>query len=118
MRSHLLPFLAGLSLLLVPSAGRADPPVESVYNVYCMQCHGLKRNGTGVNLPGLSVRPRDHTDTKGMGATPDEELFKAIKEGGLAVNKSSLMPAWGGVLTDSQIGELVKYLRKVCNCGT
>ncbi len=46
-----------------------------------------------------------------MGDTPDDELFKAIKEGGLAVNKSVLMPAWGGVLTDSQITEMVKYLR-------
>ena len=65
-----------------------------------MQCHGLNRNGTGVNLPGLSVTPRDHTDAKGMGATPDDELFKAIKEGGLAVNKSVLMPTWGGVLSE------------------
>ena len=83
-----------------------------------VQCHGLNRNGTGVNLPGLSVRPRDHTDAKGMGATPDDELFKAIKEGGLAVNKSVLMPTWGGVLTDQQITELVKYLREVCHCGS
>jgi cytochrome c oxidase cbb3-type subunit III len=53
-----------------------------------------------------------------MGDTPDAELFKAIKEGGLAVNKSVLMPAWGGVLTDGEITELVKYLREVCHCGT
>jgi mono/diheme cytochrome c family protein len=52
-----------------------------------------------------------------MGATPDSELFKAIKEGGLSVNKSVLMPAWGGVLTDPEIHSLVKYLRKVCHCG-
>jgi mono/diheme cytochrome c family protein len=53
-----------------------------------------------------------------MGDTPDEQLFKAIKEGGLAVNKSALMPAWGSVLTDAQITEMVGYLRKVCHCGT
>jgi len=109
--------LAAAALLLTPDIGRADPPIEQVYNIYCAQCHGLKRNGTGVNLPGLSVRPRDHTDSKGMGDTPDDELFKAIKEGGLAVNKSVLMPTWGAVLSDKQITEMVKYLRTVCHCG-
>jgi cytochrome c oxidase cbb3-type subunit III len=114
---RIAPILLGLGLLLHPAPGRADPPIEQVYGTYCVQCHGLKRNGTGVNLPALSVRPRDHTDAKGMGDTPDAELFKAIKEGGLAVNKSGLMPAWGGVLTDSQITEMVQYLRDVCHCG-
>lgn len=113
----IIPALAGAALLLTPEISRADPPIDQVYNVYCAQCHGLKRNGTGVNLPGLSVRPRDHTDSKGMGDTPDDELFKAIKEGGLAVNKSVLMPSWGAVLSDKQITEMVKYLRTVCHCG-
>ena len=53
--------------------------------------------------PVFRSEPRDHTDAKGMGDTPDDELFKAIKEGGLAVNKSVLMPTWGGVLIDAQI---------------
>jgi mono/diheme cytochrome c family protein len=118
MRIRLMLALAGIALLMAPDVVLADPPAEKLYETYCVQCHGLKRNGTGVNLPGLSVRPRDHTDTKGMGDTPDEELFKAIKEGGLSVNKSVLMPTWGGVLTDPQITDLVKYLREVCHCGT
>lgn len=118
MKIHSISIVAAALLLLAPAACRAEPPIEQLYDVYCAQCHGLKRDGTGVNLPGLSVRPRDHTDTKGMGDTPDEQLFKAIKEGGLAVNKSALMPAWGSVLTDAQITEMVGYLRKVCHCGT
>jgi mono/diheme cytochrome c family protein len=108
---------ASLAFFAFPEIGYADVPVEKIYGTYCVQCHGLKRNGTGVNLPGLSTKPRDHTDTKGMGDTPDDELFKAIKEGGLAVNKSVLMPSWGGVLSDAEITELVKYLRTVCHCG-
>ena len=88
MKTQLVLTLAAAALLLTPTVGRADPPAKQLYETYCVQCHGLKRNGSGVNLPGLSVRPRDHTDSKGMGATPDDELFKAIKESGLAVNKS------------------------------
>jgi cytochrome c oxidase cbb3-type subunit 3 len=117
VRIHAASFLAGLALLLTSTAGRCEQPIEQIYGVYCVQCHGLKRTGTGVNLPGLSTKPRDHTDSKSMGDTPDDELFNAIKNGGLAVNKSALMPSWGAVLSDQQITELVKYLRKVCKCG-
>jgi cytochrome c oxidase cbb3-type subunit III len=91
---------------------------ERQYNSYCTQCHGIKRNGRGINSRTMPVQPRDHTDAKGMGAIPDEEVFKVIKEGGLSVNKSALMPAWGSVLSDDEIREMVKYLRQVCTCGT
>jgi cytochrome c oxidase cbb3-type subunit 3 len=114
-RARCLAMISGLLLLARP--GYADPPIEEMYGTYCVQCHGLNRNGTGINLPALSVQPRDHTDSKAMGDTPDDELFKAIKEGGLSVNKSILMPTWGGVLTDAQITEMVKYLHQVCHCG-
>ncbi|WP_394780259.1 c-type cytochrome [Undibacterium sp.] len=84
-----------------------------LYNTYCVQCHGVNRDGNGVNSKEMSVKPRDHTDTKAMGDTPDETLFKAIKGGGLAVSKSVLMPKWEGVLNDDEIKEMVAYLRFV-----
>jgi len=87
------------------------------YDTYCVQCHGVNRNGRGINSRDMSVQPRDHSDAKGMGDIPDEEVFRVIKEGGLAVNKSVLMPAWGNVMNDDEIKELVAYLRHVCNCG-
>lgn len=103
---------------IAAAPGRADSfNPERTYNTYCVQCHGLHRNGTGINVPALSVKPRDHTDTKGMGDMPDEEIYNAIKSGGLAVNKSVLMPSWGGVLTDDEIKAMVTYLRAVCKCG-
>jgi cytochrome c oxidase cbb3-type subunit 3 len=108
-------------LLTVPSLAFAQDDMKKTelqYNTYCAQCHGVNRNGKGVNSRTMSVQPRDHTDAKGMGSIPDNEVFKVIKEGGLSVNKSVLMPAWGGVLSDDEIQNLVKYLRQVCNCGT
>ena len=106
------------ALAFIAAPARADgAKIERVYNTYCVQCHGLNRNGTGVNVPALSVKPRDHTDAKGMGDLPDDEIFSAIKNGGLSVNKSVLMPAWGSVLNDQQITEMVHYLRTVCKCG-
>ncbi len=88
------------------------------YETYCVQCHGLGRNGKGVNTPPMSVQPRDHSDPKIMGDIPDDQITRAIKEGGLAVNKSVLMPAWGHVLSDAEVTEMLAYLRHVCNCGT
>lgn len=88
------------------------------YNTYCIQCHGVNRNGKGINSRDMSVQPRDHSDAKGMTDIPNDEIFKVIKEGGLAVNKSVLMPAWGNVLNDGEIKELVAYLRFVCKCGS
>ncbi len=94
----------------------AYPHAERNYDTYCAQCHGMQRNGKGVNAPSMSVQPRDHSDAKAMGDLPDDQIFKAIKEGGTAVNKSVLMPTWGKVLSDEEIREMVAYLREVCKC--
>lgn len=106
--------LVGLFAASMSFAGdEPSPKAVKLYDTYCVQCHGVNRDGNGINSAQMSVKPRDHTDSKAMGDTPDDLLFKAIKSGGLAVNKSVLMPAWGGVLTDEEIQELVKYLRFV-----
>lgn len=89
---------------------------EALYKTYCWQCHGIKADGMGINIADMSVQPRDHTDAKEMSARSDEELFKAIKEGGQSIGKSVLMPPWEGVLTDEEIHQLVAYLRKLCKC--
>jgi cytochrome c oxidase cbb3-type subunit 3 len=111
--------LAGSMALLPNSALAQDKYVKSIkiYDTYCVQCHGVNRDGNGINSKNMSVKPRDHTDSKAMGDTPDDTLFKAIKEGGLAVSKSVLMPKWGGVLDDNQIKEMVSYLRFVSKTG-
>lgn len=107
----------GLCALDAAHADEANPHAVKLYNTYCVQCHGINRDGNGINSAVMAVKPRDHTDTKAMGDTPDETLFKAIKEGGLAVNKSGLMPKWEGVMNDDEIKELVTYLRFVSKTG-
>jgi len=102
-------------LLFISMLHAAERP-EDIYKTYCWQCHGMRGNGMGVNIPDMSVQPRDHTDSKEMSTRSDEELFKAIKEGGRSIGKSLLMPAWSGVLSDDEIKGLVKYLRELCKC--
>jgi len=103
------------SLFLLPVTSMAESAADN-YRTYCMQCHGMQGNGMGANIQDMSVQPRDHTDAKSMGARTDAELFKVINEGGLAINKSALMPPWDSTFTDNEINDLVKYLRTMCKC--
>lgn len=105
--------VSGAAASLPASAGEA---AADNYKTYCAQCHGTRGDGKGVNARDMSVQPRDHTDAKAMSARSDEQLFKVIKEGGLAIEKSLLMPPWAGTLSDQEIHDLVKYLRELCQC--
>jgi len=102
-------------LLLIPSVGVTS--AEDNYKTYCWQCHGLQGNGNGINVRDMSVQPRDHTSAKAMQGRSDADMFKVIKEGGLAIDKSVLMPPWADTLSDEEIHDLVKYLRKLCKCN-
>ncbi|MFQ5432971.1 MAG: c-type cytochrome [Nitrospinota bacterium] len=86
------------------------------YNLYCVQCHGTAGVGKGINAPYLAVQPRNHKSAKDMSALTDANVFKAIKEGGVAVGKSTQMPPWGAIMTDAEITDMVKHLRKMCKC--
>lgn len=109
-KAILVAALFGLSGLAHAEADRG----KQLYDVYCTQCHGVNADGKGINAAHMSVQPRDHTDTKEMSARTDEELFKVIKHGGKSINKSVLMPIWGGNLNDDDINALVAHLRKLC----
>jgi mono/diheme cytochrome c family protein len=91
------------------------PPerAEGLYKVYCSQCHGVSGNGKGINAPSLFVAPRNHTSFDEMSILNDERISAAVKFGGAAVGKSSLMPAWNGILSDADIQLLVVYLRQL-----
>lgn len=106
-----------VQLALLSGTAHADGDAERgkvIYHVYCTQCHGVQGDGKGLNAATLSIQPRDHTDSAEMGARTDEDLFKAIKHGGKAVNKSVLMPNWDANLSDADIHALIAHLRELC----
>src|SRR3546814_3120356 len=73
--------LAGSMLLPNSAAAGDDGKFVSAarhYDTYCVQCHGVNRNGRGINSRDMSVQPRDHSDAKGIarrgiGAVRSEE---------------------------------------------
>ena len=110
--------LAFITLTLgTPFWGRAQSVAEGqkLYMTYCSSCHGDKGRGDGAAGKGLPVKPADHTDGKLMSSFSDEFLMTIISKGGAAVGKSSFMPAWGGVLKDNQLRDLLAYLRSISN---
>jgi len=104
--------------LLADAAGKGDPAKgKEKYNQICASCHGPSGKGDGPAAAALDPKPRNLSDPKYVSTLSDEQIFKTVKEGGAAVGKSPLMPAWGSVLSDSDIWNVIAYLRQdICKC--
>jgi cytochrome c oxidase cbb3-type subunit 3 len=89
---------------------------RQAYRRYCAQCHGVKGHGDGINAPYLVVPPRDHTKSDYLETRTDQQLFDAIKLGGLAVGRAPCMPAWEHTFENKIIHSLVNYIRELCDC--
>lgn len=114
---YAIAFVFGAVILAFSSVDAvAKEKAADNYKLFCVQCHGTAGTGKGINAPALSVQPRNHTSEKDMGSLSDDNVFKAIKEGGVAVGKSNQMPPFGGVLADDEIKDLVAHLRGMCKC--
>lgn len=104
--------------LLADAAGKGDPAKgKEKYNQICASCHGQGGKGDGPAAAALDPKPRNLSDPKYVSTLSDEQIFKTVKEGGAAVGKSPLMPAWGSVLSDNDIWNVIAYLRQdICKC--
>ncbi|MFQ5450817.1 MAG: c-type cytochrome [Nitrospinaceae bacterium] len=99
-----------------PALAGVTGATRKTYQWYCAQCHGSMGHGDGINAKSLTVPPRNHTKTDYLETRTDQQLFDAIKLGGLAVGRAPCMPAWGHTLDDDTIGSLVRYIRELCDC--
>ncbi len=117
-RSILTAVLLASPLIMVSfGLAAARESAADNYKLFCVQCHGTQGTGKGINAPFLSVQPRNHTSAKDMSELRDvEDVFKAIKAGGVSVGKSTQMPSWGSILSNDEINDLVKHLRMMCKC--
>ncbi|MDJ0867846.1 MAG: cytochrome c [Myxococcota bacterium] len=114
--------LLGL-LLLVGLAGAASAgdaaAGKAVYTTNCVSCHGTTGKGDGPVGAALNPAPRDFstgefkfdTDKDGSPGT-DADLTAVIKSGAAAYGGSPLMAPWGH-LPDSDVANLVAYIRSL-----
>ena len=109
----------GMAMFLLPPDDGAAQQKGDVasgkvkYQQLCVSCHGATGKGDGPAAGALNPKPRNHTDTQYMKTLSDEYLAKITKEGGVAVGKSPLMPPWGGVLSESDVRNVVAYIRSL-----
>ena len=83
---------------------------EQLYRLHCSGCHG-DGTGNGHIALTLPIRPRNLRHSEWQASVTDEHIAQVIREGGGAVKLNEAMPAFRDKLSDSEIRQLVGYLR-------
>jgi len=95
------------------------PDVENGAKVYkggCIACHGSDGKGAPMAST-VFLRPDtfpDFMDCAGTTPEPDGNWKAAIVHGGPSRGLSQIMPAFGDLLTDDQINDVIAYMRGFC----
>jgi len=93
---------------VVASAAYAED-AKALYGKSCVSCHGASGKGDGPAGKALKPPPRDFAAA--LEGKSDTDIAKVIKEGGKAVGKSAMMPAYGSKLSDDQIQAMTQYVK-------
>jgi cytochrome c oxidase cbb3-type subunit 3 len=84
-----------------------DPEIGiQLYQKYCQVCHGVEGDGDGIMTNLMGITPMDHTNPNETNSLDNEELVKSILDG-----KGRFMPAWRGILSQTDVESLVSYIR-------
>ncbi|MDP9037946.1 MAG: cytochrome c [Acidobacteriota bacterium] len=89
---------------------------EAVYKGGCIACHGAEGKGaaeTSTVFRRSDVFP-DFTDCAGTTPEPNGNWKAAIVHGGPSRGLQQIMPAFGDLLTDAQINDVMAYMRGFC----
>src|SRR5438093_1484988 len=102
-------------ITVTPEVGWLLDNPSQVIDQRCAKCHGKSGHGDGQGLKDLDagVVPVDWTDKSAMAKWSDGDLAKIIDQGGKALGKSKVMPAYHGKLSPEEIAQLVAYIRSL-----
>lgn len=90
---------------------------KEIFTNTCASCHGPEGKGDGVAAAALDPKPRDLSDAAYVSTLSNEHIYKVIDEGGASVGLSPMMAAWGGVLSEQDIYDVIAYIRQdICKC--
>lgn len=87
---------------------------KSYFAMKCVVCHGANGMGDGPGGAALNPKPRNLTEAAWQDSVKDDELRKAILEGGAAVGKSAAMPPNPDLKVKPELLDaLVKHVRSL-----
>ena len=105
---------------LIPTYSKAEGDAAKgaeVYKTYCATCHGDTGKGDGIASAALDPKPRDLSNAEYVSTLNDTHIKKIVTEGGGANGMSAAMPAWGGIIPEDDINNIIAYVRAdVCKC--
>lgn len=84
---------------------------KSIYDKYCIHCHGKYGEADGFNSYNLKVKPVNLIDSVYQSETNKETIKQIIINGGKSVNKSSQMPFYKNTLSLTEINAVVEYIK-------
>jgi cytochrome c oxidase cbb3-type subunit III len=82
---------------------------EVVFKTNCVLCHGLHGDGRGRAARLYNPPPADLTQSD----KNDEYKEAIIRKGGEAMRRSAAMPVWKERLSESEIADVIAYLRTI-----
>jgi mono/diheme cytochrome c family protein len=94
-----------------PSAAVRAHPGRAVYEKHCATCHGPAGGADGPGASALPIKPPPFTDGRLLNPLPDDFLYTVIRDGAAAVGLAPQMPAFGRLLTDREIRDVIAYVR-------
>lgn len=81
---------------------------KAIYQTRCLECHGVEGRGDGEKAPFLSPRPGSLVSAA-ISAKSDRDLLRIIQNG----KPRTAMPAWKDILTETEIEEVLLYVRSL-----
>lgn len=86
---------------------------EAKFKEICAVCHGPVGKGDGPAGGSLNPRPANFADPATAPRLTGEHIYRVIKEGGAKNGRSALMVAFGGVLNEDELRNVVAYVVKL-----
>ena len=94
----------------------AQPRGKAVYDKHCTECHGPTGKGDGPGAFYVAPRPRDFSTGRykirstETGSVPtDEDLVRSVRQG----LYGTAMPGWDRILSDTDIQDVVAYIKSL-----
>jgi cbb3-type cytochrome c oxidase subunit III len=108
--------VASTAVALTRARLEAQPRGKAVYDKYCTECHGREGKGDGPGAFYVAPRPRDFSTGRykirstETGSVPtDEDLVRSVRQG----LYGTAMPAWDRMLSDTDIQDVVAYIKSL-----